>query len=149
MSLRDRIAATAFLLLGGYVAGAGMALGTGTLQKPGAGLQPLVLGVLFMVLGMIYLTAAFRKPRGGVSPWSLALCKRPLMAGAAILLYWLGLTRLGFPLTTFLFLIGWLWLIERESWCRILVVSVSVTVCLYLVFTIILRIRLPLGSLFQ
>lgn len=148
MSGRDRIAAVVFLLLGGYVARAGLALDTGTLQKPGAGFQPLVLGILFMGLGAVYLVAACREPRAASSPWPLALWRRPLLASGAILFYWFCLTWFGFPVTTFLFLFGWLWLIERESWSRIVMVSVSATTCLYLVFTVILRIRLPLGTLF-
>jgi hypothetical protein len=148
MSGRDRVAAVVFLLLGGYVACAGLALDTGTLQKPGAGFQPLVLGILFMGLGAVYLVAACRGPRTASSPWPLALWSRPLRASGAILFYWFCLTWLGFPVTTFLFLVCWMWIVEHEPWRKIVVVSVSVTACLYLVFTVALRIRLPLGTLF-
>jgi hypothetical protein len=148
VSGRDRVAAVVFLLLGGYVAMVGWTLGVGTLQKPGPGFQPLVLGVLFLGLAATYLAAACRGPRAAAAPWPLEQWKRPLSASGAILFFWLCLTWLGFPVTTLVFLLFWLWVIEGESWKRIVLVSVSATVCLYLVFTVVLRIRLPLGTLF-
>jgi hypothetical protein len=145
---RDRIAAVVFLLLGGYVAWAGLGLDMGTLKKPGPGFQPFVLGWIFLGLGAVYLAMACRGPQAAPAPWPLRHWRRPLLASGAILFFWLCLTWLGFPITTFLFLALWLWAIERESWQRIILVSVSATVCLYLVFTVVLRIRLPLGALF-
>jgi hypothetical protein len=148
VSGRDRVAAVVFLLVGGYVVGAGFALDMGTLQKPGPGFQPFVLGVLFVGLAGVYLVAACRAPRKAAAPWPLAYWRRPLLASGAILFFWLCLAWIGFPATTLVFLVFWLAVIEGESWKRIVLVSVSATACLYLVFTVVLRIRLPLGTLF-
>jgi hypothetical protein len=148
MSRRDRIVALFFLFLGGYVLRAGWALDVGTLQKPGPGFQPFALGLLFMVLAVAYLALALGDKRTTSSPWPLTLWKRPLIAAVGILLYWSCLTWFGFPATTFIFLLYWLWILERESWRRIALVSISATAGLYVVFTLILRIRLPMGTLF-
>jgi len=145
---RDGIVALFFLLLGGYVLQAGWALDVGTLQKPGPGFQPFSLGLLFMILAVGYLVLALRDRSTTGSPWPLKLWTRPLMASAGILFYWSCLPWFGFPATTFIFLLYWMWILERESWRRIVLVSVSATAGLYVVFTLVLRIRLPMGTLF-
>jgi hypothetical protein len=148
MSGRDRIVALFFLLLGAYVLQTGRALDVGTLQKPGAGFQPFVLGLLFLILAAAYLVLTFGSNHTAASRWPLKSWKRPSIAAVGILFYWLCLPWFGFPATTFLFLLYWLWVLERESWRRIALLSISVTAGLYAVFTLLLRIRLPMGTLF-
>jgi hypothetical protein len=148
MGPRDRVAAILFLVLGGYVLLAGIRLSIGSLQKPGAGFQPFVLGLAFIALASVYLVTAVQGKGDAAPAWPPAAWRRPILASGAVLFYWLGLTRLGFPAATLLFLLYWLWVVERESWRRVLLVSVGTTAGLYLVFTLILRIRLPLGTLF-
>jgi cytochrome oxidase assembly protein ShyY1 len=101
-----------------------------------------------MGLALAYLVLAFTDRDTIGSPWALKLWRRPLIAAVGILFYWSCLTWFGFPATTFIFLLYWLWILERESWRRIALVSVSATAGLYVVFTLILRIRLPMGTLF-
>jgi hypothetical protein len=148
VSRLDRIAALFFLLLGGYVLRTGWTLEVGTLRKPGAGFQPFALGFFLLVLATVYLVQALRNETATTAPRLLTAWKRPLLAGSGILLYWACLQWFGFVATTFLFLLYWLWILERESWRRVLLVSVSATTGLYVVFTVILRIRLPVGTLF-
>lgn len=148
MGRRDRIVALFFLLLSGYVLQTAWALDVGTFQKPGPGFQPFALGLLFMVLAVAYLLPALRGRGTPGSPWPLKLWRRPLIAAVGILFYWSCLPWFGFPATTFIFLLYWLWILERESWRRTVLVSVSATAGLHVVFNLILRIRLPMGTLF-
>lgn len=148
MSGCDRVAAVAFLLLGGYVLQTARRMDLGTFQKPGPGFQPFLLGLCFVGLAAAYLLLTFRVKRAAGPAWNLTRWTRPLLASAAILFYWYTLTILGFGLATLGFLVYWLWVVERESWRRIALVSITATAGLYLVFTLFLRIRLPQGFLF-
>jgi putative tricarboxylic transport membrane protein len=148
MTRRDGVTALCFFLLGVYVAWEGFALSPGTPHKPGAGFQPVVLGVAFMGLALIYLAMAIPARRTAGAPWPFRLWRRPLLGAVAILGYWFCLTLLGFVPTTLLFMLYWLGVVERESWRRIAAVSVGTTAGLYLAFTWILKIRLPTGILF-
>ena len=148
MTRRDGITAIFFFFLGMYVAWEGFALSPGTPHQPGPGFQPVVLGAAFMGLALVYLGMAIPAWRTAGAPWPFRLWRRPLLGAVAILGYWLCLTVLGFVATTLLFLLYWLGVVERESWRRIALVSVGTTAGLYLAFTWILKIRLPVGILF-
>jgi len=148
MTGRDRIAAVFFLLLGGYVLQTARTMDWGTLQRPGPGFQPFLLGLFLVALAVVYLVVAFSAKRTAAPKWAMKMWKRPLLASGGILCYWYALTLLGFGATTFGFRLYWRWVVERDSWQRIAVVSAAATAGLYLVFTLILRIRLPQGILF-
>ena len=54
---------------------------------------------------------------------------------------------IGFILTTFLFLIIWMAVIERLRWRTIISISIGTTVGLYLIFSFFLEVPLPRGFL--
>ena len=54
---------------------------------------------------------------------------------------------IGFILTTFLFLIIWMAVIERLRWRTIISISIGTTVGLYLIFSLFLEVPLPRGFL--
>jgi putative tricarboxylic transport membrane protein len=53
--------------------------------------------------------------------------------------------RLGFPLTTFLFLLVWMGVIERIHWLKMVSVSIGVTLVLFLIFAFFLEVPVPMG----
>ena len=66
----------------------------------------------------------------------------------AFALYALLIGLIGFLLTTFVFLILWMWVIEGISWRQIAAVSIGVTLVLYLIFGYFLEVPLP-GGIFS
>ncbi|MGZ3535316.1 MAG: tripartite tricarboxylate transporter TctB family protein [Thermodesulfobacteriota bacterium] len=46
-----------------------------------------------------------------------------------------------------MFLVAWMWVIERLRWWTIISISVGTTVGLYLIFSLLLEVPLPLGFL--
>ena len=71
---------------------------------------------------------------------------RPLLGVAILIFYALVIELLGFILTTFIFLIIWMWVIERLRWRTILSISIGTTVVLYLIFSFFLEVPLPKDS---
>jgi len=55
--------------------------------------------------------------------------------------------RLGFIITTFIFLIIWMGVIERLRWRTIISISIGTTGVLYLIFGFFLEVPLPWGFL--
>jgi len=70
---------------------------------------------------------------------------RPLLGVIIFTLYAFLLGYLGFIATTFLFLIVWMWIIERIRWLTIIGISVGVTAVLYFIFEYFLEVPLPTG----
>jgi putative tricarboxylic transport membrane protein len=66
---------------------------------------------------------------------------------AASILYVAALPRLGYPITTPLFVIAALKAMRMQSWVTILVLAIVYTAVTYVVFAHYLRVDLPLGPL--
>jgi putative tricarboxylic transport membrane protein len=116
----------------------------GKLRHPGPGFLPFGLAVILMALAL----ALILKSRTGEksSPfWPRRTWVRPLLGVIIFLLYAFVLGYLGFIPTTFLFLIVWMWVIERIRWVTLLTISVGVTAVLYFIFQYFLEVPLPAG----
>ena len=70
---------------------------------------------------------------------------RPLLGVAILIFYALVVDVIGFLLTTLIFLIIWMWIIERLPWRTIISISIGTTIALYLIFTLLLEVPLPQG----
>lgn len=103
---------------------------------------PLLLGALMALLGGSLLVKPAREGSGsmGISVSTGALA---LLLG----LYGYGIPRLGYPLATFLFLGLASRLLGERSWLWGLLLSVGISSGVFLLFTTILDIPLPLGIL--
>jgi putative tricarboxylic transport membrane protein len=146
----DLVSGVFWLLLS--VAGAleSYRLHLGSWQKPGSGFLPFVaacfLGVFSLILSLKTL-AAWRKTKQeeGVFPskgWNKAAFVLLLLLG-----YGLGLERLGFMITTFLFLVLLLKTIEPQTWRKTILFSLLVSILSYVFFQVWLKTQLPSGFL--
>jgi hypothetical protein len=64
-------------------------------------------------------------------------------------LFALVVERVGFLITTFIFLVIWMGVIERVRWLTIISVSIGTTAALYFIFALFLDVPLPSEALYQ
>ncbi len=125
-------------------------LGIGNLRNPGAGLLPFFSGVL---LGCLSLSVLIKSTWGKEESNKRAkpLDARTWQKGAwvlgSLLFYLLLLERLGFIITTFLFMVISLLNFRPRKLARILAISFLTAFASYLLFVIWLKVQLPKGIL--
>jgi len=119
---------------------------------PGRGALPFIAGVFAIILSLMVLIPSIFK-RGDVGaegPKSFfperSSWKRLFIAIILMVSYGFILKTLGYPLTTFFFLIGALRLIEPQRWRITIVFSLFTTAISYSMFKI-LEVNLPRGIL--
>ena len=118
---------------------------------PGPGFLPIVTGLILVALSLaLLISRLLRKTDEEVSaeklmPGGQAL-KRILKALGALCLYTLMLERLGFAMTTFLFMVVILRL-EPRRWTFIVPAALGATAFFFLLFKVFLRVPLPPGIL--
>jgi putative tricarboxylic transport membrane protein len=122
-------------------------LAMGKLKHPGPGFLPFGLACLLIALSLALILSQWKKGDAEASFWSEGTWRRPLLGVGAFLLYAFLIEYAGFLITTFIFLVLWLWVIEKINWFRIMAVSVAVTAVLYLIFGYFLEVPLPAGFL--
>jgi len=119
----------------------------GKASRPGPGFLPFGLAIILIALSLALILGSWKKESDSVPFWPKRGWLRPLVGVGIFLLYALTLGPLGFIFTTFLFLILWMWIIERIRWVTILTISVGVTGVLYFIFEYFLEVPLPAGFL--
>ena len=117
----------------------------GKFRHPGPGFLPFGLAFILMILSLALILQ--NRTKGGSSGpfWAERTWLRPLLGVIIFTLYAFLLGYLGFIATTFLFLIVWMWIIERIRWLTIIGISVGVTAVLYFIFEYFLEVPLPTG----
>jgi hypothetical protein len=119
----------------------------GKASRPGPGFLPFGLALILIALSIALLARSWKREEQSVPFWPDRGWVRPLLGVVIFLLYAVFLPPLGFIPTTFLFLIFWMWVIERIRWATILPISMAVTAVLYLIFSYFLEVPLPGGIL--
>jgi putative tricarboxylic transport membrane protein len=119
---------------------------------PGAGFLPFLAGVILIALSLVVFVSAVRARRtsGDKAPdkrffphpesW-----KKVSLALAALLGYWVALEYLGFLITTFLFLLFLLRVIEPQKWLPAVSTAFIATTFTYALFNLWLKVQLPKG----
>ena len=120
-------------------------LGMGSIHNPGPGFIPFFSGCLLGLLSIaIFLHGrSTKEAAAGFGKSS----KRGLWILGSLLLYVVFLDRLGFLITTFLFLILSLLSFQPRRWTGILLISSITVIISYLVFGAWLKVQLPKGIL--
>ena len=133
--------------MGVITAWSSTSLSMGKASRPGPGFLPFGLAIILIILSLALILKSWKKESGSVPFWPKRSWLRPLLGVGIFLLYAFILGPLGFIFTTFLFLILWMWIIERTHWVTILAISVGVTGVLYFIFEYFLEVPLPAGLL--
>lgn len=132
---------------------------------PGPTTFPYLLGIVFALSGLwlllspAELLARLRRPAGeageAASPRATAQSPMQWIAGnwhfyamwVVILGYLLLMPSLGFPVTTFVLLLAFVFLLGERRWWIVLGLALGATALIYLGFARGLNVRLPLGLL--
>lgn len=145
MTRADGWSGPLLLVLSLYVALESWRLGLGTYSRPGPGFFPFYSS---FVLGLLALILTLRAWRGALEreeawgKWISILLVALAMLGFALLL-----DRLGFLLTTFLFIGSLLYVVERRDWIVSLGAAALTALAAYAIFELWLRAQLPAGIL--
>jgi putative tricarboxylic transport membrane protein len=141
----DRVTGYILLSIGVMAAFSSTQLSMGKFKHPGPGFFPFGLAVILAFLALVLILQSRRKEGAPVPFWPERAWLRPLLGAVIFLLYALSLGYLGFILTTFLFLVVWMWVVERIRWLTIIPISIGVTAVLYFIFEYFLEVPLPAG----
>ena len=155
MKYRDLIGGIIWAGVGVVFCAGGWKYGIFRGSIPGVGFFPFMASICLIALSMgVSITALWPENTKGSRfdggekffsrPDSL---KRILLALAGLLFFWQGLGYLGFLLTTFFFIIFLMRFIEPQRWITVLTTSILTTGIAYIVFNILLKVRLPAGIL--
>lgn len=121
------------------------ALKIGSISQPGPGLFPLICGFGIVLLCLIWLFQHRKETSRSAPLWFEDNWHGPLIAVVIMVVYTALMEDLGYVLSTFLFLIAWQMIIEREKWRKTAIVAVVGTLSMYLLFVFILKVALPEG----
>ena len=119
----------------------------GRLKHPGPGFLPFGLAIVLILLSLLLISINWKKPKSPVPFWPHHTWLRPLLGVAILVFFALVIGKLGFIITTFIFLLIWMGVIERLRWRTLISISIGTTVALYLIFRLFLEVPLPLGFL--
>lgn len=147
MKKYERITGFIFIILGvATMLYAVISLGLGTIKHPGPGFFPLICGICLVVFSGIWLFATRKDEDGETQPfWGKGEWIRPLLAVIITSLYGAVMDGLGYIIATFLFLVIWQFVIEREKWLKTAIIAVVGTIVMYILFQYLLAVPLPEG----
>lgn len=148
----DGISATILILLSIFVCQQSIGFGIGTLRQPGPGFMAFCAGAglgLFAIFLLIRsLVSKEQKEKASSDEKSLSNLKFILLS-LSLFGYALAVVWFGFLLSTFLFIIIILRLVESEKWWRTIVEATFVTAGNYILFVGWLDLNLPQGIFFR
>ncbi len=162
MSKSHNVANLVFIALGIFVTlYSHYSLKLGILITPGAGFLPFLCGLALIVLGIVWRiqTMIFKSPArvkySGVP--SAEVKAAPLRASRiklclaflATVIYAFLFERIGFFLSTVLFMLGWQMVVERQRWLKAIIITILCAVAMYTLFKLLLRVELPSNPLFS
>ena len=133
------------LVIGVVGAWSSAQLKMGSFRHPGVGFLPFGLCTILILFSLALIISRLKKGTPSKPFWPSHTWLRPLLGAVILGLYALVIETMGFLLTTFIFLLIWMGVIERIHWLKMVLVSVGVTVGLYLIFGFFLEVPVPMG----
>jgi putative tricarboxylic transport membrane protein len=134
-------------VIGVITAWSAVHLSMGRFKHPGPGFLPFGLAIVLIILSLIMIFSKREKEVASTPFWPHRTWLRPLLGVAILIFFALVVERVGFLITTFIFLVIWMGVIERVRWLTIISISIGTTAALYLIFALFLDVPLPSGFL--
>jgi putative tricarboxylic transport membrane protein len=148
MNKWDRVTGYVFLVLGVATAiSSEFQLKMGTARHPGPGFFPMLLSLALIALSLALIFQHWRKDDKPAPFWPERTWVRPTLGVALLVAYSFIVGFIGFFITTFLFILLWMWIIERLKWKVMLSISAGTTAVLWLIFVYFLDVPMPTGFL--
>jgi putative tricarboxylic transport membrane protein len=151
MERRDLVSSCFWAGIGVLFCAGSLLYGFGSAGVPGGGFLPFLTGLCLLGLSILQLVLSLTKrgsrpspPPGRTNFPAKEKTKRILMVLGALLFYVIALERLGFAVTSVLFMIVIIALDVRK-WRFVLLAAFSFTACFYILFRVLLSVPLPLG----
>jgi putative tricarboxylic transport membrane protein len=120
----------------------------------GAGFFPFAAGVVLVALSLyVFFSAVHARRENSEKTTGKTFFPEPsgwkklTIALSALLVYGLVLERLGYLITTFLFLIFLMRSIKPQKWIVTMIIAFAATASSYVLFDLWLKVRLPIGIL--
>ncbi len=142
---RDRFVALCCTILGLLISVSSYRIGLGNFKAPQAGLFPFLVGLAIILLGVILFREGRKQQEK--TPIIEARWMNLLFVLGILIFYALALDWLGFTLTTLLFMILILKVIEPQRWSVALFTAVLSTGFCYMLFSLWLKVEFPRGVL--
>ena len=154
MRNRDLVSGSFWIAVGAlFIVGA---LQQGLFRKgiPGPGFLPFLTAGVFIFLSLLVVGGALKKRRGGIgvekagefSP-SREGWKKILLAFLGLIGYGIFLGYAGYLLTTFVFMVFTMQIIEPKGWRISLLIAFATVLSTFMLFTVLLQVQLPKGFL--
>lgn len=149
MSRNEKWMTLGWMALGVFFGYGGWAFyGVGSFNAPEGGFFPFWGGLILTGLGGVHLLSQWKpKPEGGKPFLLQSQRKRLILTLVFLLAYGLLLQRLGFLLTTFLFMVFQLRFITPQKWKVVIGFSMLTALLAYALFVLWLGASLPEGIL--
>ncbi len=165
MEKAERISAVILVAAGVFVAAYSFHyLKLGVLISPGAGFLPFLCGIAIIILGVLWLLAAWRAkpaaseetgkecadetPAGDV-PRLWGMPKKMALGLAVLIVYAWLFEKIGYFLSTCLFMFCWQVFVEKERLLKTLIITILSATILYTLFQYLLGFQLPQGTWLQ
>jgi len=130
--------------LGLFIVVVSLTIGFGTLEKPGSGLFPFLVGALVFVQSM---TLFFTQKSGEKRLFDRNETKTFFFMIAAFSLWIILMPYLGYVLVTFIVVCAFSKIMKLEGWVKPLILSIITTGLCYLLFDLFMYLDLPRGLL--
>jgi putative tricarboxylic transport membrane protein len=166
MGKAERISAVIIVAFGGFVmAYSYYSLKLGMMITPGAGFLPFFIGIGLVILGVLWFVQKSMRKGEVCVPLMEDTCatvegpskavdliagiSRKMLLGLAVLIVYAALfERIGYFLSTLIFMFAWQMLVEKERWQKSLLITAIATITMYTLFHYLLNVPLPNGPWF-
>lgn len=119
----------------------------GVIISPDAGFMPFYVGIALTILSAIWLFTGIKaEPNQDQEKFFSKLWYKPPVALGLMAIYAWAMEVVGYIISTLIFIFVWMFLIEREKWVTILLVSTLGTAVMYTLFGVFLKVPIPKGS---
>jgi putative tricarboxylic transport membrane protein len=133
-----------WIMLGLYFMLEGLKLQLGSISSPGTGFMPFLIGVAvigFGIMSAIPLLASV--PASDSKRLTIQRFRDPAIVVVSMIAYSLALERIGFIVSTGVLIVFLTWFVGRTTFLRATVSGAIATLVCYVVFGLLLGVRLP------
>jgi putative tricarboxylic transport membrane protein len=147
VEISDRWSSSFWLIFSILVCIESYRLGIGSFYAPGTGFFPFWAGMVFGIFSLLLLVQTFirARKREGISErirWGSII-----LVLTSLFIYAIVLEKLGFIVSTLLFIAALLMIIEHKKWHIVTIIAIISTLVFYIVFQVWLQSNLPKGIL--
>ena len=151
MNRDEAIGGIVIFLFGAVTIFLSLRMPIGTFRTAGSGMFPLCLGILLMILSILFLLKVYAKERKLTEKKPVVeitgATKQMILFLATMALATLFFNKLGYPLTSFLLMLGLLRILGMKRWALNILISFVTAVGSYFLFVQWLNIPMPKGCI--